>query len=62
MTKYIITSGHSVIENISENEVKVSKDENKAMIYDSFGDAARGAIKANSFLSSYSYKVCSVER
>lgn len=56
MIKYIISSGNSVINTITD-EISVTIDTNKALKFDTFGDAMRSAIKVNEQIGKPIYKV-----
>lgn len=56
MIKYIISSGNSVIESITDN-ISVTTDTNKSLKFNTFGDAMRSAITVNEKIGKPIYKV-----
>lgn len=65
MTRYIITSGTSVVSELLETkqfvEVKVTGDAEKAISYDTVGEAMHEAAKVNNTMGNPIFKVLSVE-
>ncbi len=65
MTKYIISSGASVVCEISEMEqstaVKVTNETDKAISFDTIGEAMLNASKVNEILGTHGYRVMSIE-
>lgn len=61
MTKYILSSGTSVVCKILETETIITDNIDKALLYDTIGDAMRNATKVNELLGTYSYRVIAIE-
>lgn len=65
MTKYILSSGTSVVCKILENEqftaVKVTNKVDKAILFDTIGEAMLNASKVNELLGTHSYRVIAIE-
>lgn len=65
MTKYIISSGTSVVCELLENEqiasVKVTNEADKALIFDTIGKAMLEASKINKILGSHHYRAMPIE-
>lgn len=63
MTKYILSSGTSVVCKILETEtiIEITDNIDKAILYDTIGDAMRNATKVNELLGTYSYRVIAIE-
>lgn len=65
MTKYIISSGFSVVSEILETEqittVQVTNEVDKAISFNSIGEAMFKTIKVNKILNLCCYRVISIE-
>ena len=65
MTKYIISSGTSVVSEILETEqittVRVTNEADKAISFDTIGEAMFKAEKVNKILGSHCYRAIPVE-
>lgn len=67
MTKYILSTGHSVISSDPAQKVdgrisySVSNEAEKAFTYDSIGDAMKAAVEVNRMFSRPVYQVISIE-
>ena len=65
MTKYIISSGTSVVSEILETEqittVRVTNEADKAISFDTIGEAMFKAVRVNKILGSHSYREIPVE-
>lgn len=65
MTKYIISSGTSVVCELLEMEqttaVKVTTEADKAVVFDTIGEAMLKASQVNNILGTHGYKVMPVE-
>lgn len=59
MTKYVITSGHSVVSSMTDS-IEVSTTE-EAVCFDTIGEAMKAASIVNEFIGSTSYRVMSIE-
>lgn len=67
MTKYILSTGHSVISSdpLQKTEGRInysiSNEVEKAFMYDSIGEAMRAAVEVNKMFSKSVYKVIPIE-
>lgn len=65
MTKYIISSGTSIVNEILENQefvaVKISNKPSEAVQFNTIGDAMREASKVNKILGSAAYRAAPIE-
>lgn len=61
MIKYTITSGKSIIESFNDTDVKITKDINKALLFDKIGDAIATASQVNKTINSNIYRIISIE-
>lgn len=65
MTKYIISSGSSVVGELLENKqlasVRVTNEADKAMTFDTIGEAMLEASKINKILGSHHYRAMPIE-
>ena len=65
MTKYIISSGTSVVSEILETEqitaVRVTNEADKAISFDTMGEAMRYAVKVNKILAGANYRAMAIE-
>lgn len=59
MTKYVITSGHSVVSSMADS-IEVSTTE-EAVCFDTIGEAMKAASVVNELTGSHSYRVMSIE-
>ena len=59
MTKYVITSGHSVVSSIADS-IEVSTTE-EAVCFDTIGEAMKAASVVNELTGSHSYRVIPIE-
>lgn len=57
MIKYVISSGHSVITKLTDTEAIFSNITDKALKFDTIGEAMRIAAKVNDLLGSSTFKV-----
>lgn len=65
MIKYIISSGTSVVSEILETEqvtaVKVTNEADKALSFNTIGEAMLNASKVNKIIGAHSYRAITIE-
>lgn len=65
MTKYIISSGTSIISKLTDKEqfttIEATNEVEKALTFDTIGEAMKNASKVNNLLGSFKFTINSIE-